>query len=313
MAYAAKPTCEAPGIPYWVDRMRAEGIGDALIDEMARQPRFAEAAYHHIRRSVEMQADNPMVSRLAKGFVPLVLGYLALYMAERGNLSRQAVRDLCSELGISSPGRAAAMVAHMRFIKFIEPDPNPVDKRTKLYVPTQGMKRAFIDVMSMGMEATELVEPQMAKTGPLLNEAQFFKGYVLALGDSFVELIRKNAGVEPDMFARASHGYFMIYKLVLGVSSAVYPPEGPLPFVKSALASEFKIARSHVGRTFDKAKKMGFVSYGEDRKSLTFEEPFRRQLVRNHAAMLLNNIRCVWMAHEYTQGRPTTVRVLAGA
>jgi hypothetical protein len=294
------PNTGLRGIAWWANEVAAaDRITEALMAEMEAQPRFAEAAYGHIRESVALFGRNPIVSRLATDGVRLALGYLSLYMDARGGLTRQAVRELFGGLGLSSPGRAAAMLIHLRFINFIEPAREQPDRRTKLYVPTTGMKRAFSDLMKMGFEVTALVEPETANIIPQFEEPLFFKGFVLAMGEAILTMFQRLEGVPRNMLADTTAGYMMLYRLMLGGREDVYPPHGELPLELSALAKEFGVARSHVRRTFRHAVQLEHMRYSQDGKSVILCAPFREHLAQHHAAMFINNLRCIHQASEY--------------
>jgi hypothetical protein len=291
------------GVAWWAGQVKAEGwVSDTLAAEMAAQPRFNDAVRAHLRGTLAMQASNPMVLRLANDGVRLLLAYLALYMDARDGLTRQAVRDLFGGIGLASPGRATAILMQLRLIKFIEPAAEQPDRRTKRYVPTAAMKTAFVELMTMGIEATALIEPDAAGFIPQFAAPAFFKGYALALGESMLTMLRRLEGLPRNMFTDATAGHLMLYRLVIGSQEAEYPPRGALPFAASPLAREFKVARSHVRRTFDRAAALALIRYGEGGRSIVLSEPFRTQLVNLHAAMFVNNLRCLWSAQDYAHG-----------
>lgn len=293
------------GIDWWAAEIRAADgrIQPPLVALMLAQPHFSAATRAHLHGTLARQASNPMVLRLANDGVRLMLAYIALYMDARGGLTRQAVRELFASLGLSSPGRAAALLMQLRLIRFIEVAPQQPDRRSKLYVPTEAMKSAFIDLMDMGLQATAMVVPDAASFVPLFQEPVFFKGFVLAMGEAIVRMVQLQEGQPRNMFVDATAGHLMLYRLILGSSDEVYPPRDALPFVATALAKEFKVARSHVRRTFDRAAERAHILFGPDHKTITLTEPFREHLAEIHAAMFLNNLRCISAAREYARSR----------
>ena len=297
------PNTGPRGVAWWAGAIQKEGdrITDSLMAEMAANPRFTEAAFAHLRGSVGMLTTNPFALRLANDGVRFLLGLLSLYMDARGGLSRQAVREMFGGVGLSSPGRATAMLMHLRFINFIEPAAAQADRRTKFYVPTAGMKRAFIELTTMGLNSTAMLEPEAADFVPHFEEPRFFKGYVLALGESILAMFKRLEGEPRNMFADATAGHLMLYRIMLGTREDSYPPRDELPFVLTALAKEFRVARSHVRRTFDRAVTLGHLRYGHDGKSIVLSEPFRDHLTQHHAAMFINNLRCMAAARDYAQ------------
>ncbi|MBS0473502.1 MAG: hypothetical protein JSR60_20715 [Proteobacteria bacterium] len=298
---------QARGVDWWADKIRADDgkISPPIIAAMSDLPRFSEAARMHLRGTLAMQASNPMVLRLANDGVRLMLAYIALYMDARGGLTRQAVRELFASLGLSSPGRAAALLMQLRLIKFIEVSPEQPDRRSKLYIPTAAMKSAFIDLMEMGLEATALLVPDASSFIPHFQEPVFFRGFVLSMGEGLVRMVQLQEGQPRNMFVDATAGHLMLYRLIMGSDETVYPPYGALPFVATALAKEFRVARSHVRRTFDRAAEREHIYFGPDHKTITLTEPFREHLAEIHAAMFLNNLRCISAAREYARSRNT--------
>jgi hypothetical protein len=294
---------EPRGLDWWAAEIRAAGglISEPLRAEMAAKPRFSEASRAHLGATLAMQAGNPMVLRLANDGVRLMLSYLSLYMDAKSGLTRQGVRELFTELNLSSPGRAAALLMQLRLMRFIEVAPEQPDRRSKRYIPTAAMKNAFIELMDMGLQITAMLEPEAASFVPLFQEPVFFKGFVLSMGTGLVRMIQRQDAAPRDMFVDATAGHLMLYRLILGVDEESYPPHGELPFVATALAKEFRVARSHVRRTFDRAAERGHIRYGEDHRSITLTEPFRAHLADLHAAMFVNNLRCIADAKEYAR------------
>jgi len=290
-------------LKYWSARFAADGgrITDALIAEVAAKPGFTAATHAHIRDTLALHGSNPIASRLANDITRMILCYISLYLDAHDNLTRSAIRDLLSGLSLASPGRATAILMQLRLYKFIEPDPHQPDRRTRRYIPTQQMKKAFLELMSSGLQATALIEPETAALAQHLTDPLFFRGFTLALGDATLTMLRNLRGSERDMFADATSGYLMLYRLMLGGNEAVYPPRGPMPFARSALSREFKVSRSHVSRVFDTAARRGMVVYSSDRMEITLSETFRSAMARHHGAMFANNIRCMLSALDYVR------------
>jgi hypothetical protein len=286
------------GLAYWLARLAENGdrITEPLMAEMAARPGFAAASTMHMRDLLAMIGTNPMASRLANDGARIMLGYLALYLDARGGLTPAAIRDTFAGLGISSPGRAIAILMQLRYYKFIEPDPHQPDRRSRRYVPTTAMIRAFIEMNAKGFLATAQVEPEAAAFARRLDDPAFLKAYILVLGESILAMVRSLKGVPRDLFADATSGYLMLYRLMLDANESVYPPRGAMRLARSALAREFRVSRAHVRRIFDLAETRGLIAYNADRSTVTFTEPFRRHLEGHHAAMFLNNFRCAQAA-----------------
>lgn len=292
------------GLAYWKARLAAEDgrITDALMAEMASRPGFVTASYAQLAGSLAMNSTNPMAARVANDLTRLFLGFIALYLDAQGGLTRTAIREMIARLNLASPGRSAAVLMQMRLYKLIEPDPYQPDRRTRRYIPTAMMKQAFTELILMGMNATAHVEPDVASLAEHFTDPLFVQGYAIALGESTIMMLRNLRDAERDMFADATAGYQLLYRLMDGTSDRQhYPPRGALPFDRSALSRELKVSRSHVSRLFNTAAGRGLVVFGNDRATLRFSEPFVEHLVKSHAATFLNNIRCYLRALDYVR------------
>lgn len=272
-----------------------ERAGESLDERNLRwwnsvqpHPKFEEAGRLSMNRSLARYDRTPLMAHIAKDFVRFCYGYFALALDAAGDLTLTGMQQLCKELGISSFGRAHAMLLHMRMIGFIAPNPEAPNRRTKPYVPTPPMVSAFREVMIEEALCYALLNPRLAELPDLLNDPAFFNAYVIAIGEALKNLIRNRRPNPIQLFAERNAGMIILNKICQSAQEGdCYPPRGPVHISVAGLSKSFGVSRSHIARLLTEAEANGYLSRNAEENTGLLNEPLRNELARAHAASFI--------------------------
>lgn len=255
---------------------------------MTSQPGFERAARTSMKDSLARYDRTPLMMHISKDIVRMFYGYFALVLDARGGLTLSAMQELCTELGISSLGRAQAMLIHMRMIGFIKPNPERSDRRAKPFVPTVPMVNAFMEVMTEQSRALSIIDPNAAKLPDLFRNPEFFRAYMLEIGKGMTNLIKRDKPNPLQLFARRDAGMIMLYKICDSAEDGdSYPPRGPVRISVSALSKHYGVSRSHVLKLLRDAEAQGSLRRNADEQTGVIEEPLRQALISAHNATFI--------------------------
>lgn len=251
-------------------------------------PRFEEAGRLSVSKSLTRYGRTPLMAHISKDFFRVCYGYFALALDATGELTLTGMQQLCKELGISSLGRARAMLLHMRMIGFIAPNPETSNRRTKPYVPTPPMVSAFREVMIEEALCYALLNPRLAELADLLNDPTFFNAYVTAVGEGIKELIRHEQPNPIQLFAERNAGVIILHKICQSAQEGdSYPPRGPVHISVAGLSKSFGVSRSHIARLLNEAEARGYLSRNAEENTGFLNEPLRHELGRLHGASFI--------------------------
>lgn len=251
------------------------GISDAddgrlpSATELARlksHPRFAAAVVAAAAGMADLYQGNRILNHLINDRARLVFGILALDLhfsgqpsGEQGFAATQA-QQICVAHGICSAGRAAAMIALMRFGGYLQVMPSR-DRRQRLYGVTERLIAAHHERWRRLFAAIAMVGDDGAVALAALDRPAFTPAYARLLADDFRAGVRVMLDSAPELglFAERNSGMIILFRLLAdaGVDRAA------VPVSISALAHRYGVSRAHVGKLLRDAELDGFLSLSE--------------------------------------------------
>jgi hypothetical protein len=262
--------------------------------EMARiraHPRFAEACISVTRYIVSINTSDPELVKMQSDIQRIVLGLLVIYLDACGGVTYAAIKQCCVDNGLSSPGRATAILLQMRLIGYIEPAPIQPDRRSRLYRASAKTRAANIRLFGNSARAAAALDPILVKAAERFDEPNVFDRFVVQMGDTLQAVIRRGAKNAVSLFDRRSAGLGILYRLALnGQPGDVYPPRLPFPVSINALAAEFHVSRPHVRKLLNDADAAGLVRRDTDASTLAFSELLRNDFADYLAFQLITYI-----------------------
>lgn len=228
----------------------------AAIATLRAHPSFGAASLH-ITGGIEGHfGGNLMLSRVMsdRGRVLFAVGVLCLDAETEGGLTAARMMALTTELGLSSPGRAKAMLALLRWGGYLAAGASDGDRRERRLVPTEKLWAAIRARWQLLFEGLAVIEPTGRKALALIDEPAFRRAFLRALAGAF------RAGYRPLHHAPAlaaaverDAGLMILLALDLAASRGLAPP--PI----AHLAGRFGVSRAHVLAVLREAEAAGLV------------------------------------------------------
>jgi DNA-binding MarR family transcriptional regulator len=277
---------DSPGLARWESAVAGERIPLAALHQMRAQPRFAEAARKAVSGSLALYERDPVMALALKDVGRIVLAIIALSLDAQEGLTLSRLQGFLVAMRLTSPGRAASILLHLRLIRYVEPAEMQADRRVRLYRSTERMRRAFTALFRNELEALALVEPSVAAVLARFDTPEAFNPFIVRFGQGLIDAakVRRREGPGLDLFSDRNAGLTILNALLLsGAEGDDFPPRGPIQFSVSALARRFRVSRPHVLRLLRDAQRAGFIIREAD-EGLGSLEPLLREQVANYYA-----------------------------
>jgi DNA-binding MarR family transcriptional regulator len=277
------------GLGYWADAVGGKArADDEAFARMVSHPRFREACETTMRNALVLTQRYPKMARVMIDIHRALLGFFVLYLDARGLVTHATVRDFCVEVGLTSPGRATAILINMRMIGYIVPDPVQPDRRSRRYILSQETRAFFHEAFRLQMIALSLIEPQALAIADRFEDPAIYKGFVLAVCNGLANASRRGDTSEISLFDRRNAGLGILFRLcVSGRPDDTLPPSRPIPLSINALASEFGVSRPHVRKLLRDAEAAGLVRRHTEESTLVLEKVLQDAVIRHHATILM--------------------------
>jgi hypothetical protein len=249
-----------------------QGLDDGGLpsaDEVAclmSHRRFAAATVAAATGMAELYQGNRILNHLINDRARLLFGILALDLhfsgqpnGDQGFAVTQA-QDTCVAHGICSAGRAAAMIALMRFGGYVEPLPSR-DRRQRLYGVTDRLVAAHHERWRRLFKAIAMVDGYGAAAFAALDRPAFTRAYAHVLANDFRAGVRVMLDSAPELglFAERNSGMIILFRLLADAGVA----RAPVPVSISALSHRYGVSRAHVSKLLRDAEGDGFLALAE--------------------------------------------------
>jgi len=300
------------GLAYW----SAHRNGPASIDiesyeAMLAHPRFEEACRLVATNMFARYRNNRVLARSTKDVTRYFFGWFALYLDATGGLTLSSIRDLVSNLGIASPGRAHAILLRLRTLGYVRRDTEQKDRRVRRYVPTADMKEAFLQSSRDDLEALALLEPEARQAASRLDEPEFCAAYIKTVGEGIIGVV-KSGGDPTSVFTARDSGSMILFEIMQSAQPGdAYPPRGPLNCSVTDLAAKYEVSRSHVLKMLRDAEKEGLLVRNADQRTCVFSETLRTAVTGLLVTMLAGNALAAHAAIEATAIARMPARAMA--
>jgi AraC-like DNA-binding protein len=300
---------EAPGLAYWSAAVADKTvIDDAAYARMIAHPRFSEACVRSAHNSLTRLEGNSVTARLAKDLSRVFYGIFALYLDARGELTLTGIQEFCVETGLASPGRAAAILLHLRMMGYVARDPEPSATRRQRFAPAPIMKESVREVFRDELMAMALLDPEAGAAADRLNDPTTFQHFILYLGKGFANVARRRETNVMTPFAARNAGIPILYHIATsGQTDDHYPPKGSVRISVKEIARRFEVSRSHVLRLLREVEGLGYLRRDPDETTGILEEPLREALKYNHAAIFMGVASCAYRAIRQVENDPDRV------
>lgn len=244
---------------YWPERAdwpaRLAASMDDAIAALRRHPRFAEALERTAQMVMELYQGNRLVNVISNDRGRFILATLALSLHFSRNpddptsgLSATRLKEHCARLGVCSAGRAAAMIAMMRWAGYLEAAPPTADRRVRLLVPTENFLAMHRERWRRQLDVVRHLMPETEDAVARIDHPAFLPAYAVAQAEQFYGGFRfVDYAPEAAFFAERNAGLLILFSIVLaGAEDDDMPPTRPIAVSAAGLAKRFHVSRTHV-------------------------------------------------------------------
>lgn len=270
---------------------------------MAAQPRFGEACRASFETSVARHGRNKLLTRVTLDISRLFYGYLVVYLEACGGITLKAIQELSQEVGLASPGRAQAILFHLRAIGYIQPEAANTDRRSRRYVPSPEMKANLREVIADELRAFSLIEPDAGIAANRLAEPGFFRAFMVRFGEGIVAGLKNRPARVISHFAERNAGLVILWDILLSAQDGnSHPPRGTLKMSVTELSQKYGVSRSHVFRLLRDAEKLGFLKRNADEQTGTITDVLADDVAEFQVTVFLGLAVCCHHAFQADHG-----------
>jgi hypothetical protein len=289
---------QSPGLVYWEEAvMGRTEMEPARLAAMLAHPRFLEAARLQAENSLALHNSHPQLMRMMQDVRRSFLSLFVLYLDATRGVTLSTIQEFCAEIGLTSPGRTAAILMNLRMIGYLVRDPVQTDRRVRRYIPSPESKDLFSKQFRGGVIALSLIEPGALRVADRIEEPEIFRACITTLGRGLANAVKRKVSSAVSEFDGRNGGMSILYKLATsGRDGDTYPARLPVNVSVIGLSRQFKVSRSHVLRLLRDAEALGLLRRDVEETTVTLEEPLRAALVEYHAASLMGYAACICAA-----------------
>ncbi len=244
-------------------------------DELARIS--ALAAFPSTARALAAYAAaegerRDVIGRELRDVPRVICAILALYLdSTAGGLTHSRLEAVSDLVGAGGRARAHALIAFMRFLGFIEPDPSAVDGRERRYRPLPRMREAFLRFVSDYLQLVGPIWPDAAGVRDQLKTQAGFEAFMAVAGESLLvgAMAYRAAFTEPspmDLYSRRRSGMVMLWSLLLSApDDGAWPPRDWMAVNVTEVARQSGSSRTHVQRMLRDSEAAGLLVIDTER------------------------------------------------
>ena len=211
----------ASGLAFWhaaiAGRTRIE---PAALARMTAHPRFIDACLMSWRGSQALFQRDPLLGRSFKDISLGFFAVFAMWLDLNGELTLSAIQDFCTQYGLASPGRVAALMTQLRKIGYIEPHPAPAGGRKRRYVASPKMIASFREIFRTELMALSLIEPRAGEVSDRLAEPALFAPFLTAMGLGMANIAKNKVWSPVTLFAERNGGSLILAHIAASAAPA---------------------------------------------------------------------------------------------
>lgn len=188
-----------------------------------------------------------------RGRFVLALAPLYFHFTRRSDdpasgLTTSRLKQFAVEQRVCSAGRAAAMIALMRWAGMIAPAPASADRRVRLLVPTDTLIAMHRERWRRQLQAAALVLPDLSEALLHFDDPAFTPAFAIAQAEQYASGFRfVEHAPELSLFIERNAGLLVLASILLAAAPGDdMPPREPVTVSAAALARQFHVSRTHV-------------------------------------------------------------------
>lgn len=270
-------------------------IEENELERLQAQPGFIEAVRSSAAGGVELYRNAPVLNAIVNDRGRLIISSMALYLhflSEQDPsvaLTAGRLKAIAVEQGVCSAGRAAAVVALMRWGGYLAPAAPKPGERWERLVVTPKLLATIKERWAMQLTVMSRLLPEAQDALEHLDDPRFVAAYSIAQGEHFFAGFRfVDYAPEIAVFGDRNAGLLILLSFVAqGASPERAAPETVNVSI-SALARRFGVSRPHVISVLRDAQQAGLIE--REGEEVRISERLSRAVERFHAVLYLFNL-----------------------
>jgi hypothetical protein len=161
------------------------------------------------------------------------------------------------------------------------------------------MRENVREVIADDLRSFSLIEPDAGIAAERLVEPDFFRAFVLRLGEGIVNGMKNRPKRVISHFAEANAGFIILWDILLSARDGdSYPPRGPLKMSVTELAQKYNVSRSHVFRLLRGAEALGHLKRDADEQTGVIEDVLADDIVEFMVTVFMGLAMCCQCAFQ---------------
>ncbi len=278
------------GLESWRAAVKVPDVDTRAIDRLLADAKFDNALRHGVTEALVFFDANPAFHQHFLDHGAFFMGLLALYLHASGALTHRRLAALCGTSRLLSNGRASAMLLNLWSKGFVRRAETRAADRTVRYTPTPRMLTAYRARLKIEVESAAWIAPQLASLLARWEEPGVFEHYVAVVGAHLAPMMaRPDPALDAlTIVGNYRAGFLVLYALIDGADhGGAIPPCGESKLSVSALASRFRVARSHVRRILAACRASGLLTRGAGDGTVTLLPALHGVFRRYYATIYL--------------------------
>ncbi|HEY1837108.1 MAG TPA: hypothetical protein VGG36_05600 [Rhizomicrobium sp.] len=257
-----------------------------VFARMVSHPQFGNAARAIAANMLSAREHDKALDGIFKDAGRYLAAMWAMYLHASGGLTLPRLKQISTQSGYLSPGRARALLLYMRHLDYVAPVSGRKRAEPARYVPTPSFTRAWRKHLRAAFEAAQIIEPGVAAVLERLDEPAILESLSRGRSEDLLASARDSDQSNPFLrvFLHRHAGMQIVWTLLL--ADNVFPPRNPLPISIAGLARRFDVSRIHLRRLFDDAARERLLTLDTDGR-VTLSEPMRAMLEFLYAIQLI--------------------------
>ena len=226
--------------------------------------------------------------RILLGFYVLYLDVLPLPGRQEPGATLSALQSLCRSTELCSPGRAASMIAIMRFRGYVTKGLDPNDQRRRTLVPQSRLISAYNLNWIRQFEAMAPLFPTAISVPGWLAQPAFRTGFLRALGTAFFagyRVLDHAPALKP--LGDMSAAILMLTGLALPHVSGIAQPGETVPVSISVLARRYSVSRAHVRNILKSAEAAALITRNSETDGVVVQPALTEALMQIYAVLFI--------------------------
>jgi hypothetical protein len=282
-------------------------IENGGVERLIALPGFVEAARASAKAMSELYRGAPLLNAVVNDRGRLVIASMALYLHFLGErdpdvkLTAGRLKAHATAQGVCSAGRAAAVIALMRWGGYLASAPAEPGERSERLAATPKLLEMAAERWSMQLRAMSGFLPEAGEILERLNDPRFAAAFAIAQGEEFFSGFRfvdQTPELEP--FFDRNGGLLILFSLVAQGSGQAHAAAETATISISGLARRFGVSRPHVIALFRDAQDRDLLERQGDQ--LRLGEGLRAAIDRFFGLVYLFNLTCGRQAAQACRG-----------